>query len=71
MKEYTFSYRFDNKTWAISIYADSEKEAKRKFWALAENGQYDGEIVQKVNATKPYSFIKYILSKIKNIWKSN
>jgi hypothetical protein len=65
MKEYTFSYRFDNKTWAISIYADSEKEAKRKFWTLAENGQYNGEIVHKVNATKPYSFIKYILSKFK------
>lgn len=38
MKEYSFSYRFDNKDWAISIYADSEKEAKRKFWALKENG---------------------------------
>ena len=40
MKEYTFSYRFDNKTWTISIYANSEEEAKRKFWALKENGQY-------------------------------
>ena len=65
MKEYTFSYRFDNKTWSVSIYADSEEEAKRKFWALKENGQYEGEIVCKVNATKSYSFIKSILSKFK------
>lgn len=71
MKEYTFSYRFDNKTWAISIYADNEEEAKRKFWALAENGQYDGEVVCKIDATKPYSFIKYVLSKVKNIWNLN
>lgn len=71
MKEYSFSYRFENKDWAVSIYANSEDEAKRKFWALKENGKYDGEIVCKVNATKPYSFIKSICEKIKNIWKSN
>jgi hypothetical protein len=71
MKEYTFSYRFDNKTWAISIYANSEEEAKRKFWALKENGQYEGEIVCKVNVTKPSNFIKSIFSKVKNIWRSN
>lgn len=71
MKEYTFSYRFDNKIWSVSIYADNEHEAKMKFWALAENGQYDGEVVCKINATKPCGFIKSILSKFKNIWKSN
>ena len=65
MKEYTFSYRFDNKEWSVSIYADSKEEAKRKFWALKENGQYCGEIVCKINATKPYNFIKSILSKFK------
>ncbi len=69
MKEYTFSYRFNDKTWSVSIYADSEEEAKRKFWALKENGQYDGEIVCKVNATKPYSFIKSVCEKIKNMYK--
>ena len=71
MKEYTFSYRFDDKTWSVSIYADSEEEARRKFWALKENGQYDGEIVCKVNATKPYGFIKSVCKKIKNMCKSN
>nr|DAD57810.1 MAG TPA: hypothetical protein [Bacteriophage sp.] len=65
MKEYTFSYRFDNKEWSVSIYANSEEEAKRKFWALKENGQYCGEIVCKINATKPYNFVKSILSKFK------
>ena len=45
MKEYSFTYRFDNKLWSVSIYADSEEEAKRKFWALSENGQYEGEII--------------------------
>lgn len=71
MKEYIFSYRFDNKTWSINIYANSEEEAKRKFWALKENGQYEGEIVCKVNVTKPSNFIKSIFSKVKNIWRSN
>ena len=42
MKEYTFSYRFDNKSWAISIWADSKEEVLRKFWALKENGEYSG-----------------------------
>lgn len=65
MKEYSFSYKFDNKLWSVSIYADSEEEAKRKFWALSENGQYDGEVVCKINATKPCNFIKSILSKFK------
>lgn len=71
MKEYSFSYRFENKDWTVSIYANSEDEAKRKFWALKENGQYDGEIVCKVNATKPYGLIKSVLSKFKNMCKSN
>ena len=65
MKEYSFSYRFDNKLWTVSIYADSEEEAKRKFLALSENGQYQGEIVCKVDVTKPHNFIKSILSKFK------
>lgn len=64
MKEYTFSYRFDDRTWSVSIYADSEEEAKRKFWALKENGKYDGEIVCKINATKPYSFFRSLIGKI-------
>lgn len=65
MKEYSFSYKFDNKLWGFSIYANSEEEAKRKFWALSENGKYCGEVVCKVNATKPCNFIKFILSKFK------
>ena len=40
MKEYSFSYRFDNKLWTVSIYADSEEEAKNFLLALSENGQY-------------------------------
>ena len=71
MKEYSFSYRFDNKDWTVSIYADNEEEAKKKFWALKENGKYDGEIVCKINVTKPYNLLESFLSKIKNIWNSN
>lgn len=71
MKEYSFSYRFDNKDWTVSIYADSEEEAKRKFWALKENGKYDGEIVCKINVTKPYNLLESFLSKIKNICNLN
>lgn len=61
MKEYSFSYRFDNKDWTVGIYANTEDEAKRKFWALKENGKYDGEIVCRVNATKPYNFSALLL----------
>ena len=66
MKEYTFSYRFDGKTWSVSIYANSEEEAKRKFWALKENGQYDGEVVCTMNVTKTYNFIESFMRKIKH-----
>lgn len=69
MNEYTFSYRFDNKLWTVSIYANSEKEAKRKFYALKENGQYDGEIVCKINVTKPTNFIRTICTKIKSFMR--
>lgn len=69
MNEYTFSYRFDNKLWTVSIYANSEEEAKRKFYALKENGQYEGEIVCKINVTKPTNFIRTIYTKIKNFMR--
>lgn len=71
MKEYSFSYRFDNKDWTVSIYANNEEEAKRKFWALKENGKYDGEIIYKMNVAKSYNLLESFLSKIKNIWNSN
>lgn len=69
MNEYTFSYRFDNKLWTVSIYANSEEEAKRKFYALKENGQYDGEIVCKINVTKSTNFIRTIYTKIKSFMR--
>jgi len=69
MNEYTFSYRFDNRLWTVSIYANSEEEAKRKFYALKENGQYDGEIVCKINVTKPTNFIRTIYTKIKSFMR--
>lgn len=65
MKEYTFSYRFDNKSWAISIYANSKEEAIRKFWALKENGKYDGEIVSRIDVTKTSNVAKSLFLKVK------
>ena len=65
MKEYTFSYRFDNKLWTVSIYADSKEEAIRKFWALKENGQYDGEIVCRIDVTKTSNTAKLLFLKVK------
>ena len=65
MKEYTFSYRFDNKSWAISIYADSKEEAIRKFWALKENGEYEGEIVSRIDVTKTSNVVKSLYLKVK------
>nr|DAD60756.1 MAG TPA: hypothetical protein [Caudoviricetes sp.] len=65
MKEYTFSYRFDNKSWAISIWADSKEEALRKFWALKENGEYSGEIVSRIDVTKTSNAAKSLFLKVK------
>lgn len=65
MKEYTFSYRFDNKSWAISIWADSKEEAIRKFWALKENGEYRGEIVSRIDVTKTSNAAKSLFLKTK------
>lgn len=65
MKEYTFFYRFDNKSWAISIWADSKEEALKKFWALKENGQYEGEIVSRIDVTKTSNVVKLSLLKTK------
>lgn len=65
MKEYTFSYRFDNKSWAISIYANSKEEALKKFWALKENGQYEGEIVSRIDVTKTSNVVKSLFLKTK------
>nr|DAS92863.1 MAG TPA: hypothetical protein [Caudoviricetes sp.] len=65
MKEYTFSYRFDNKSWAISIWADSKEEALRKFWALKENGEYSGEIVLRIDVTKTSNAAKSLFLKVK------
>lgn len=65
MKEYTFSYRFDNKSWAISIWADSKEEAFRKFWALKENGEYSGEIVSRIDVTKTSNAAKSLFLKTK------
>ena len=65
MKEYTFSYRFDNKSWAISIWADSKEEALRKFWALKENAEYSGEIVSRIDVTKTSNAAKSLFLKVK------
>lgn len=69
MNEYTFSYRFDNRLWTVSIYANSEEEAKRKFYALKENGQYEGEIVCKIDVSKPTNFIRTTYTKIKSFMR--
>ncbi|HEZ5959451.1 TPA: hypothetical protein WI168_001807 [Neisseria meningitidis] len=47
MNEYTFSYRFNGKSWSLSIWADNPEEARAKFRAARENAQYDGEVVAK------------------------
>lgn len=65
MKEYTFSYRFNNKSWAIGIWADSKEEAIRKFWALKENGEYSGEIVSRIDVTKTSNVAKSLFLKTK------
>ena len=60
MKKYSFTYRFDDSEWVTYLYANSEEEAKRKFWALKENGQYSGQIVYEVEVPAPNWLVKLV-----------
>nr|DAK41960.1 MAG TPA: hypothetical protein [Caudoviricetes sp.]DAK45520.1 MAG TPA: hypothetical protein [Inoviridae sp.]DAS54987.1 MAG TPA: hypothetical protein [Caudoviricetes sp.] len=65
MNEYTFSYRFDGKSWSLSIWADSPEEARAKFRAAQENAQYDGEVVTKIYTFVNISWVKKLYRRIK------
>lgn len=65
MNEYTFSYRFDGKSWSLSIWADSPEEAQAKFRAARENAQYDGEVVTKIYTFVNISWVKKLYKRIK------
>ncbi|OSI25077.1 hypothetical protein [Neisseria dumasiana] len=67
MKEYTFSYRFNGKSWSLSIWADSPEEAKAKFWAARENAQYDGEVLAKIYAPVNISWVIKLRNRIKRL----
>lgn len=67
MKEYTFSYRFNGKSWSLSIWADSPEEAKAKFRAARENAQYDGEVLAKIYAPVNISWVIRMCNRIKNL----
>jgi len=65
MNEYTFSYRFDGKSWSLSIWADSPEEAQAKFRAARENAQYDGEVIAKVCTFVNISLVNKLYKRIK------
>lgn len=67
MKEYTFSYRFDGKSWSLSIWADSMEEAKAKFRAACSNAEYDGEIVAKIYAPVNITLVRKMLNWFKTL----
>lgn len=65
MNEYTFSYRFNGKSWSLSIWADSPEEARAKFRAARENAQYDGEVIAKVCTFVNISWVNKLYKRIK------
>lgn len=61
MKEYVFKYRFNNKDWTASVFADSAEEAKRKIRAQA-TAVYEGEMVARVPVPcKPSWFKRFFM----------
>lgn len=56
LKEFQFSYRFDNKTWGITIFARNADEAKQKIQAVAQ-AKYDGEIVAQIYVPQQLSIL--------------
>ncbi|UOO77331.1 hypothetical protein LVJ85_02185 [Neisseria sp. Dent CA1/247] len=67
MKEYTFSYRFNGKSWSLSIWADSPEEAKAKFRAARENAQYDGEVLAKIYAPVNISWFRNLYNRLRKM----
>ncbi|RPD86209.1 hypothetical protein EGK75_07440 [Neisseria weixii] len=67
MKEYTFSYRFDGKSWSLSIWADSVEEAKAKFRAACDNAKYDGEVLAKIHTPVNVTLVRKVLKWFKNL----
>lgn len=67
MKEHTFSYRFNGKSWSLSIWADSPEEAKAKFRAARENAQYDGEVLAKIYAPVNISWVRNLCNRLKKM----
>ncbi|KPN73677.1 hypothetical protein [Neisseria sp. 74A18] len=67
MKEYTFSYRFNGKSWSLSIWADSSEEAKAKFRAARENAQYDGEVLAKIYAPVNISWFRNLYNRLRKM----
>lgn len=45
MTPYECSYRFEGKSYSITIYAESSNEALMRIWAIGWNGKVDGERV--------------------------
>lgn len=51
-KEYSFSYKFEGKSWTTSVFAKSKQEAIEKIKAQS-NAAYDGEIVSRIYIPAP------------------
>ena len=65
MNEYTFSYRFNGKSWSLSIWADSPEVARAKLRAAQDMAQYDGEVVAKIYTFVNISWVKKLYKRIK------
>lgn len=46
-REFLFNYRFDGADWGVTIFADSEAEAREKIKAVAL-ARYEGEVYMKI-----------------------
>lgn len=56
-REFTFKYKFGDKYWVASVFADSVEEAKRKIRAQAA-AVYEGEVVERLHVPCSPSWFK-------------
>lgn len=48
MKQYTASYRHNEKSWSFEYFANDLEDAKRKLQSIKSNAELDGELVVSV-----------------------
>lgn len=65
MKEYTFSYRHQGKSWSLNYFADDWDDAQRKLQSIKNNATFDGELVASIPCP---TFVQKIVGLFRKAW---